>query len=75
MSLLAQLLTAKWFLFAVCLVLYTAYKVQMYMRLRAFKGPFSTGWSELWHTTSILRKRSHLAYKEANDKYGKLSLM
>lgn len=70
MSLLAQVYAARWFLFTALVALYAADKYQKYMRLRAFRGPFSTGWSEIWHTRVILNKTSHLAYKEVNDRYG-----
>jgi hypothetical protein len=70
MSLLAQLVAAKWLLLAAIIVLYTVDRYQKYVRLQAFKGPFSTGWSEWWHTRAILGMRSHLAYKEVNEKYG-----
>lgn len=72
MSLLAHLLAAKWLLLAAAVALYAADKYRKYCRLRDFGGPFSTGWSELWHTRAILTLRSHLAYKDVNDKYGEL---
>jgi hypothetical protein len=70
MSFLVQLIVAKWFLFTAVLALYAANKYRKYARLPAFKGPFSSGWSELWHTRAMLGMRSHLAYKDVNDKYG-----
>ncbi|KAF2691046.1 cytochrome P450 [Lentithecium fluviatile CBS 122367] len=73
MSLLVQLYGARWLLLFALLVLYTADKYRRYSRLRAFRGPFSTGWSELWHTNVLLKKRSHLAYKQVNDQYGPIA--
>ena len=70
MAFLAQLHEAGWLLIVVALVLYIADKYRRYLRLRAFKGPFGTGWSELWHSSTILSLRSHLIYKEVCDKYG-----
>lgn len=70
MSLILQLYAARWLLLSAVLVVYVADKYRKYVRLRAFKGPFSTGWSELWHTRVLLGLRSHLAYKDVNDKYG-----
>jgi hypothetical protein len=72
MSLLAHLYAVRWLLFSALLALYVADKYRRYVRLRAFKGPFATGWSEIWHTRVILNKTSHLAYKDVNDKYGEL---
>lgn len=69
MSLLALLPAARWLLFAAALALFVARKCRRYARLRAFAGPFGTGWSNLWHTRVMLQKRSHLAYKAVNDKY------
>ncbi|KAH8724033.1 benzoate 4-monooxygenase cytochrome-like protein P450 [Phaeosphaeriaceae sp. PMI808] len=73
MSLIAQLYAARWLLLSAVVVLYLADKYRKYARLRAFKGPFSTGWSEVWHTHKILCLRSHLSYKEVNDKYGPIA--
>lgn len=70
MALLARLAAARWLLFAAALALWAAHKYRRYARLRAFAGPCGSGWSELWHTRVILQKRSHLAYKGVNDRYG-----
>lgn len=68
---MASLHDIRWLLL-VCgaVLLYVAKLYRAYLRLRAFKGPFSTGWSEIWHTRAILGMRSHLAYKEVTDRYG-----
>jgi hypothetical protein len=71
MSLLVQLYAARWMLFGALLVLYAVSKYRQYRRLAAFKGPFSTGWSDLWHALTIVRNDSHLRYLGLNDKYGK----
>lgn len=70
MSLLAQLYALRWLLLCAVITMYVTYKYRKYDRLRHFKGPFSTGWSELWHSCVILGLHSHLAYKNVNDKYG-----
>ncbi|KAK0717563.1 cytochrome P450 [Lasiosphaeria miniovina] len=54
-------------------VYYLVVKVQTYYRLRAFKGPFSTGFSEVWHMSAIFGKQAHLKYKETVDKYGPIA--
>jgi hypothetical protein len=72
MSLFAQLYAARWLLLTVAFAAYVANRYRKYRRLQAFRGPFSTGWSELWHIRAILEGRSHVAYKEVNDKYGEL---
>ncbi|KAF2867781.1 benzoate 4-monooxygenase cytochrome-like protein P450 [Massariosphaeria phaeospora] len=59
--------------FLLLLLLYTTLKYLQYARLRAFPGPFSTGWSEIWHTRAILSMRSHVRYKEVTDKYGPIA--
>jgi SH3-like domain-containing protein len=74
MSLLAQLYALRWVLLSAVLVVYVADKYRKYNRLRQFDGPFGTGWSEFWHSRVILGLRSHLAYKDVNDKYGKKSI-
>lgn len=70
MSLLVQLYAARWMLFSALLVLYAVSKYRQYRRLAAFKGPFSTGWSDLWNALTIVRNDSHLCYLGLNDKYG-----
>ncbi|KAH8885376.1 cytochrome P450 [Thozetella sp. PMI_491] len=60
----------RWHLTLAAAVAYGWVKIQAYYRLRAFKGPFSTGWLELWHIRALLSLDSHLRYKEACDKYG-----
>ena len=70
MSLFAQLYPLRWLLLSAVIALYVADKYRKYYRLRHFSGPFGTGWSEFWHSCVILGLRSHLAYKEVNDKYG-----
>jgi len=70
MSLFAQVYAARWLLFSALLAFYAADKYRKYTRLRAFRGPFSTGWSEIWHAGVMLNKCSHLAYKDVNDEYG-----
>jgi hypothetical protein len=71
MSLFAQLYAARWTVVSVLLALYAASKYRQYRRLSDFKGPFSTGWCNLWHAYLIISKRSHLYYQGLNEKYGK----
>ncbi|KAH7095544.1 putative cytochrome P450 monooxygenase [Paraphoma chrysanthemicola] len=73
MSFLVQLYFSRWLLAAISTILYIIWKYRAYKRLAAFKGPFSTGWSEIWHTHAILTMQSHLKYKEINDRYGPIA--
>jgi hypothetical protein len=70
MLLVAQAYSARWLLAAIGIVLYIVFKYRASKRLAAFQGPFSTSWSEIWHTRAILSLQSHLNYKAVNDKYG-----
>jgi hypothetical protein len=70
MSVLAQLYALRWFLVSAVVLLYAASKYRTYRRLAAFKGPFSTGWCELWHSYHLFGTRSHLVYRNVNEKYG-----
>jgi hypothetical protein len=72
MSVFAPLYAARWLLLSVAFAAYVANQYRKNRRLQAFRGPFSTGWSEIWHMRAMLGRRSHLAYKEVNDKYGEL---
>lgn len=73
MALSTQLYDLRWVLAIVVVTVYAAFKYRTYQRLAAFKGPFSTGWCEAWHSYWIMGTRSHLAYKDVNDKYGKIA--
>jgi hypothetical protein len=70
MSILTQVYSLRWVFVAVVVLAYAASKYRAYQRLAAFKGPFSTGWCEIWHVYWIMGQRSHLAYRDVNDKYG-----
>jgi hypothetical protein len=74
MSILAEVYGFRWYLVAIGFVTFLSFKFAAYKRLAAFQGPFSVGWSELWHTRTMLSMRSHLVYKDVNDKYGKSRL-
>jgi hypothetical protein len=55
------------------LTIFIADRFIKYWRLRQFKGPFSTGFSDLWHSWAILSLKAHLFYGEVTEKYGKAS--
>lgn len=71
MSALTSVLQYKWTVLLLLLTIYLGRKYRQYRKLDKFPGPFSTGWFELWHIRTLLSMRSHYAYKEVNDKYGK----
>jgi hypothetical protein len=60
----------QWILVFSALVAYLVYKVRVYYRLSAFKGPPGSGWFELWHSTTWLGNNAHFKFKEVCDKYG-----
>jgi len=70
MALLAQLYEARFLLLVGLLTTYFATKLRTFLRLRHFKGPFSTGWSEAWHIRAILSLKSHIKYMEVTNRYG-----
>jgi hypothetical protein len=61
----------KWFLIATAIVLYVVDRINVFQRLGAFKGPWSTSFSGWWHSKALLSQKSHLYYAEVNRKYGK----
>lgn len=73
MDLVSILTGSRWLLALVALVLYATHKVRTYNRLKAFKGPPSSGWFSLWHSYTLLGDKEHLAYKQVCDKYGTLA--
>jgi hypothetical protein len=74
MSVLTEFYALRWWLAAGLVIVYVASKYHTYKRLAAFKGPFSTGWSEIWHSSHIISAKSHLAYQDVNRKYGRYLL-
>ena len=74
MSILTELYTLRFLLTSAAVLVYVATKIHAYRRLSAFKGPFSTGWCEVWHSSRIISVDSHLAYQAVNDKYGQSAL-
>lgn len=71
MGVFTGLYDLRWAIASVLLGAYLLQKFRAYYRLRSFKGPWSTGWSDLWHVWAILSLKSHLKYDEACRKYGK----
>ncbi|KAF6805135.1 pisatin demethylase [Colletotrichum sojae] len=70
MALFAQLYNFRWVAAFLLLTVYAGTKIRTYNRLKAFKGPFSTGWSEAWHILALLSFKSHLKYDEVIRKHG-----
>lgn len=52
------------------ILLYAAYSVLQYARLRAFKGPASAAWSRLWLLDCVQSGRMHHIFYEVSTKYG-----
>ena len=75
MSVLLAGYSVRWLLSFLGLAIYVVTKIRTYNRLRAFKGPFSTGFSEFWRAKAYLGLKSHLAYRDVCDKYGKYLLI
>ncbi|KAH6839614.1 cytochrome P450 [Chaetomium sp. MPI-CAGE-AT-0009] len=73
MGLFSVAYESRWLLVCASLAVYLVYKVWVYRRLSAFKGPFGSGWSELWHSATTISDDAHAKYKEACDKYGPIA--
>ena len=73
MGLLSQIYGLRWELALATLAIFIGLKIHSYNRLSAFKGPFASGFSNIWHTRALLSPISHLKYREVCDKYGKAS--
>ncbi|WYZ45977.1 hypothetical protein EsH8_IX_000202 [Colletotrichum jinshuiense] len=73
MGILSQFYSLSWALASVLMAVYVCQKLRTYNRLKAFKGPFSSGWSEAWHIFAILSFKSHLKYDEVCKKYGPIA--
>lgn len=46
-------------------------KMLAYWRLRHFKGPPGTGWTDFFHSKEMIRPRLHDWYESVTEKYGK----
>ncbi len=75
MGMLSVLYDRWWWLALGGLVAITIQKIRVYARLSAFKGPPGSGWSELWHASTLLSSNGYAQYKEVCDKYGKFTLV
>lgn len=70
MAVTEELIGKAWLAPLILCILYVANQTRKYHRLSQFKGPFSSGWSEIPHINAIITHRSHLWYKEVTDRYG-----
>ncbi|OAL49101.1 benzoate 4-monooxygenase cytochrome-like protein P450 [Pyrenochaeta sp. DS3sAY3a] len=73
MLLISQLYTVKELLLLAIFILFVVNKFRTYRRLQTFKGPFSSGWSNFWHSRVILNTQSYLVYEQVNKKYGPIA--
>jgi hypothetical protein len=71
MGLFSVAYETRWLLASAGLAVYLVYKIWVYRRLSAFKGPFSSGWSEAWNSATTISNNGHIKYKNVCDKYGK----
>lgn len=62
-----------WQIIAAILVVYLVYKIVIYFRLRDFKGPPGTGFTNLPHIAALLGPNSHIWYEQVSETYGKFS--
>jgi len=70
MAVASLLLEIKWPLVALLIALYAIRKVISYNRLRQFKGPPGTGFSDIPHSRAFLSGKCHEWYAEVSEKYG-----
>ena len=70
MGLVNDVYALRWQLAAATAAVYALTKFRAYWRLRAFKGPLGSGFTNFWHTRSLLRWNSHLWYDDVCSKYG-----
>lgn len=57
-------------LFALLGLLYAAYSIHVWYRLRHFKGPFSSGFSRFWLVRNHANGRTYLELLDVCKKYG-----
>jgi hypothetical protein len=59
-----------WPILSAVISIYLLRKLVIFARLRHFKGPRSTGFSNFLHSRALLGKECHLWYEEVSAKYG-----
>lgn len=70
MGLLGWIYHHKWLLAGAGLGVCVLRTARAYFRLSQFKGPFSTGFSQLWHIRALLSWKPQAKYRQVCDKYG-----
>lgn len=57
--------------FAFALAAYLAQSYKQYLKLRAFRGPLTSGWSNVWLVRAVMRQNTHIDFANVCEKYGK----
>lgn len=59
------------FAFAFLFVAYVTHLYKQYSKLKAFRGPPTSGWSNLWLVRAVMRQNTHVDFANVCEKYGK----
>ena len=70
MGIIANLVENRWLIAWTAVAIYLFTKIYAYRRLSAFKGPFSTGFSNFLQSKWFINGKFHLRHKEVIEKYG-----
>ncbi|KAF2817669.1 pisatin demethylase [Mytilinidion resinicola] len=54
-------------------ILFVVGRLRQFWRLKQFDGPFSTGFSWLWHSNVVLSGNAHKYYGDVTEKYGTIA--
>ncbi|KAM7214882.1 Cytochrome P450 [Rhypophila decipiens] len=72
MTVLSLVYDARWMVLGLLTLVYLGNKLILYHRLSHFKGPFSSGWSELYHIKTILSLDFNDTYNTLCETYGSI---
>jgi len=59
------------YLIALALAAYLAHSYKQYSKLKAFRGPPTSGWSNFWLVRAVTRQNTHIDFANVCQKYGR----
>lgn len=57
--------------FSFAFAAYLAHWYTQYLKLKAFRGPPTSGWSNFWLVRAVIRQNTHIDFANVCQEYGK----
>lgn len=61
---------ARWYIVLFAVAAYGLRLYRQYSRLKAFDGPWTTGWSSFWLVRAVVGQNTHIDLAKVCEKYG-----